>query len=252
MRNLRFSRLSLQWKILLSTSVAITVLLAVTGWVFLSNAMYTTSQSLEAEVQTSFQAYQSLWQSRAAQLSSVSLILSGMSDVRAAFGTGDEATIRDTAGELWSRMAHENAMFQVTDPQGRVIASLGSGPTAAPREDAASVRALVGVALADWRRRNMPDAAVVPGDPEIYLKALEDETRQIRIKGLKTKRAEPYFFGIDEIYIPLTTLAGHEASRRGAVQDAVHNMEQQRIVLEQMLSLRLHLDPCGEGMAHCE
>ena len=141
MRSFRSSGLSLQWKILLSTSVAITVLLAVTGWVFLSNAMYTTSQSLEAEVQTSFQAYQSLWQSRAAQLSSVSLILSGMSDVRAAFGTGDAATIRDTAVELWSRMAHDNAMFQVTDPQGKVIASLGVAPISAPREDAASVRA---------------------------------------------------------------------------------------------------------------
>jgi signal transduction histidine kinase len=141
MRYLRFSRLSLQWRILLSTSVAITALLAVTGWMVLNNAMYTTSQILEEEVQTSFHSYQSLWQSRAAQLSSVSLILSGMSDVRAAFGTGDAATIRDTAGELWSRISHDNAMFLVTNPQGNVIASLGGVPIAAPSEDAASVRA---------------------------------------------------------------------------------------------------------------
>src|SRR5215471_21410055 len=105
MRGFRFSRLSLRWKVLLSTSVAITVLFAVTGWIVLSNTMRTTSQSLEDEVQTSFHAYQSLCQSRAAQLSSISLILSGMSDVRAAFGTGDEATIRDTASELWSRIS---------------------------------------------------------------------------------------------------------------------------------------------------
>jgi hypothetical protein len=39
--------------------------------------------------------------------------------------------------------------------------------------------------------------AVPYRDPDTYLKALEDETRQIRIKGLRTKRAEPYFFGID-------------------------------------------------------
>jgi formylglycine-generating enzyme required for sulfatase activity len=71
--------------------------------------------------------------------------------------------------------------------------------------DAASVRALVGEALSDWRRRHMPAKAVPAGDPETYLKALEDDTRQIRIKALRTKRAEPYFFGIAEIYIPLTT-----------------------------------------------
>jgi signal transduction histidine kinase len=141
MSGLRFSRLSLQWKILLSTSAAITVLFAVTGWIVLNNTMQTTSKSLEEEVQTSFQAYESLWRSRAEQLSSISLILSGMSDVRAAFGTGDEVTIRDTAGELWSRISHDNAMFLVTDPQGRVIASLGGVPIAAPGEDSASVRA---------------------------------------------------------------------------------------------------------------
>src|SRR5205823_3632953 len=101
----------------------------------------TTSQSLDAEVQTSFQAYQSLWQSRAARLSSISSILSGMSDVRAAFGTGDEATIRDTASELWSRISRENAMFLIATPAGRVIASLGGAPIAAPGEDAAIVRA---------------------------------------------------------------------------------------------------------------
>src|SRR5450432_2646848 len=141
MRHFRFSHLSLQWKILVSASVAITVLLALTGWMVLSNAMYTTSQSLEEEVHTSFQAYESLWKSRADQLSSVSLILSGMSDVRAAFGTGDEATIRDTAGELWSRISHDNAIFLVTDPQGNTIASLGGAPISAPHEDSAGVRA---------------------------------------------------------------------------------------------------------------
>ena len=135
MKTFQFSRLPLQWKVLLSTSVAITVLFAITGWMVLSNVLQTTSQSLQDEVQTSFHAYESLWRSRAAQLSSVSLILSGMSDVRAAFGTGDEATIRDTAGELWSRISHDNAMFLVTDPRGRLITSLGGAAIAAPNQD---------------------------------------------------------------------------------------------------------------------
>ena len=102
--------------------------------------------------------------------------------------------------------------------------------------DVASLRPLVSEALAEWRRRHNPTLAPVAWqDPETYLKALEDDTRQIRITGLATKRAEPYVFGIDEIYIPLTTLASHEMSRKGAVQD----MDQQRrIVLEQTLSHR--------------
>ncbi len=127
MNGFSFSRLSLLWKILLSTSVAITLLFAATGWIVENDALDTTSRSLEGEVQASFQAYQSLWRSRADKLASVSLILSTMSDVRAAFGTGDPATIRDTASELWST-ASENALLLVADPRGRLIASVGAVP----------------------------------------------------------------------------------------------------------------------------
>jgi signal transduction histidine kinase len=130
-----FSRLSLLWKILLSTSVAITLLFALTGWIVQRNAIQTTSSTLEDEVGASFQAYESLWKSRADLLRSVSLILSTMSDVRAAFGTRDPATIRDTAGELWTRLSYENAVFLVTDARGKVIASLGRLPDASLRQD---------------------------------------------------------------------------------------------------------------------
>lgn len=123
-----FLRLTLLWKILLSTSVAITLIFALTGWLVVNHTARTTSSSLEDEVKASFQVYRSLWESKAQRLSSVSLILSAMSDVRAAFSTGDEATIRDTAGELWSRISEDNAIFLVTDPRGRVIASLGGQP----------------------------------------------------------------------------------------------------------------------------
>jgi len=44
-----FSRLSLLWKILLSTSVAITLFVRVTGWIVEKNALDTTSHSLEEE-----------------------------------------------------------------------------------------------------------------------------------------------------------------------------------------------------------
>src|SRR3569832_2074212 len=50
-----------------------------------------------------------------------------MSDVRAAFNAQDRATIRDTAGELWTRISESAALFLVTDPRGNAIAALGGG-----------------------------------------------------------------------------------------------------------------------------
>ena len=121
----RLSRVSLLWRILLSTSIAVTLLFGVTGWIVQDNATRATSQSLDEEVRASFQAYDSLWRSRSDMLASVSLVVSRMSDVRAAFNTGDAATIRDTARELWDKISREDAIFLVTDPRGKVIASLG-------------------------------------------------------------------------------------------------------------------------------
>ncbi len=123
-----FSKLSLLWKTLLSTSIAITLLFAVTVWIVQHHVVQSTSESLEDEVRASFRAYESLWRAHADKLASISLILSTMSDVRAAFTTGDEATIRDTAAELWNRVSEDNAIFLVTDPNGGLITSLGGKP----------------------------------------------------------------------------------------------------------------------------
>ncbi|MBS1854759.1 MAG: HAMP domain-containing protein [Acidobacteria bacterium] len=120
-----FSRLSLLTKVMLSTSVAITLLFALTGEIVLRQVTQTMSQTLEEEVQASFRSYVSLWKARTELLSSVSQILAGMPDVRASFGTGDEATIRDTAGDLWSKISSLSGVFLVADPSGRVVSSLG-------------------------------------------------------------------------------------------------------------------------------
>src|SRR5215471_2496258 len=120
-----FSRLSLLTKVMLSTSVAITILFGVTGEIVLRHITQTMSQSLEDEVQASLHSYTSLWKSRTELLSSVSLIIAGMPDVRGAFKTGDEATIRDSAGELWSKISSLSGIFLVTNPTGKVITSLG-------------------------------------------------------------------------------------------------------------------------------
>ncbi len=121
----RFSRLSLLTKILLSTSVSITILFAITGQIVLHNITRTMSDSLQHEVNDSFRAYKSLWKARADLLSSVSRIMSDMSDVRAAFSTGDRATIQDSLGELWRKISDDSAFFLVTDPEGKLIVSLG-------------------------------------------------------------------------------------------------------------------------------
>lgn len=114
---------------MLSTSIAITLLFAVTVWIVQDYVVKSASESLEDEVRASFRAYDSLWRAHADKLASISLILSTMSDVRAAFTTGDKATIRDTAAQLWNLVSENNAIFLVTDPDGGVITSLGGNPS---------------------------------------------------------------------------------------------------------------------------
>src|SRR5947209_9140437 len=99
--------LSLLWRILLSTSIAVTALFALTGWMVQTYAVRVSQRNLEEEVRTSLEAYQALWSSRAHTVAAVSGIISSMSDVRAAFMTGDRATIRDTAEQLWSQVSEQ-------------------------------------------------------------------------------------------------------------------------------------------------
>jgi signal transduction histidine kinase len=120
-----FRNIPLFWRVFLSTSLAITVILALTGWAVQTYAVRVSGQSLEQEVSTNLQTSEALWATRVRTLASISRIISSMSDVRAAFMTRDEATIRDTAQELWGRVSEENASFIVLDPTGKTIASLG-------------------------------------------------------------------------------------------------------------------------------
>ncbi len=137
---MRFSRLSLLWKILIPTSLVMTLSFAIAGWLIQRDVVRASYASVEEEAKASFQAYESLWKERANRLGAISEILSTMSDVRAAFNTRDAATIRDTAGELWSRVSKEDAFFLVADGQGRVVASLGQTASFAPNDDLPMVR----------------------------------------------------------------------------------------------------------------
>jgi signal transduction histidine kinase len=116
---------SLAWRILVPASIAITLLFAITGWAVQDYAARVSQNSLEAEVKISLRAYEALWAGRVDDLAAISRVMSSMSDVRAAFMTHDSATIRDTAGQLWSQVSAQDASFLVLDPAGIVIASLG-------------------------------------------------------------------------------------------------------------------------------
>src|SRR5579871_2239477 len=96
--------------------------------------------------------------------------------------------------------------------------------------DAASVRPLVSEALAQWRLKHH-SAAAAARDPDPYLQALEADARKIRITSLATKRSEPYVFDVDEIYIPLSTVAIRDES-------APREEQEHRVVLQQAMSQR--------------
>jgi signal transduction histidine kinase len=123
-------RPSVLWKILFSTTSIVTVVLAFTAWLVQKQTVTALTRDLQAAIDGGFESYEALWKERADSLRSIGAVFSTMSDVRAAFQTNDRATIRDTAGEMWSRISQSSAIFLVTDPQGQVIASLGGLPVA--------------------------------------------------------------------------------------------------------------------------
>lgn len=120
-----FRHVSLLWRILLSTSLAVGALLGVTGWLVQAYAVRLSEQSVEDEIRVTLEAFKARWNDQTRNLASLNRIISSMSDVRAAFQTRDRATIRDTAQELWSRVSQENVVFLVLSPNGEELASLG-------------------------------------------------------------------------------------------------------------------------------
>jgi signal transduction histidine kinase len=120
-------RLTLLARIWLSTSVLLTVLFGFTGYVLQQQMLTTTNRTLQDEARTSFQAYDSLWRSRSETLASVAAVLSSMPNVRLAFQTMHQPTIRDAAGEIWVKVSdtvRESAFFVVADPRGNTVTAL--------------------------------------------------------------------------------------------------------------------------------
>jgi signal transduction histidine kinase len=116
----------LRWRIFLATSTLVTVLFGVAGWSLERYALQVAARSVQDEMQASIHAYEAIWKTKTDSLATSTALMSAMSDVRAAFMTRDRETIRDSAQELWSRVSNQPALFQVLDPEGRLISSLGS------------------------------------------------------------------------------------------------------------------------------
>ena len=122
----RFGILTRLW---LSTAILLTTMFGTAAWVVQRHAAETALLSHNDEVAASFQAYESVWRARQEMLGATSQIISSLPNVRAAFGTHDVATIRDSATEVWETVkqrAEEGSFFIVTDPNGTIIAALAS------------------------------------------------------------------------------------------------------------------------------
>jgi signal transduction histidine kinase len=126
MKNL-FGRMPLAWRVFIATSITITLLFVLAGVILQNYALSVADQSVRAEIRASIQTYEALWKARTQVLSAATALMGAMSDVRAAFTTRDERTIRDSAEDLWARISDQSAAFVVLDPEGQVITSLGSG-----------------------------------------------------------------------------------------------------------------------------
>lgn len=137
---MNFISRSLLLKLLLLASLILTIIFAATGYLLERRISAQTSRTVEAEVQGSFQAYESLWHERTLRLGQISKVISRMADVRAAFTTGDAATIQDTADELQNYISSAHTFFAVTDGSGKIIACAGGLAVFHPNQDLPFIR----------------------------------------------------------------------------------------------------------------
>jgi signal transduction histidine kinase len=129
-------RVSLLAKIYLATAVSVTLFFAAAGWFFLYQASAALHSGVEQEVRAGLATVDASFESRTERLATASALLASMSDIRAALGTRDTATIRDATAEFWARAQAGSgqiapAAFAVADPRGLVLASVaGQAPSA--------------------------------------------------------------------------------------------------------------------------
>jgi signal transduction histidine kinase len=119
------SRLPIQWRVFLCSSITITILFALVGWGMQRYALSVADESVRTELRASVRVYEGLWKARTQLLSATTALMAAMPNVRAAFSTQDAKTIRDVVEDLWSRVSDQSAVFLVLSGDGRLITSLG-------------------------------------------------------------------------------------------------------------------------------
>lgn len=115
--------ISLRWRVFAATSITVTLLFAVTGWLLQQYSISVADESVRAEIRASNQAYEAVWSAKTRVLSATSALLASMSDVRAAFLTRDQRTIQDFTREVWSRVPEHAGTFLVLNAEGRIVSS---------------------------------------------------------------------------------------------------------------------------------
>lgn len=120
---MNFRRISLLWKIWLSTSVALTAMFVAMG-VFLERSVQeTATSSVQEEVRGSSKTYRALWEARAEQLASLAEVLGNMPVVQKAALTRDPQVI-PAAMELWERATAQlksPSFLLITDAEGEIL-----------------------------------------------------------------------------------------------------------------------------------
>lgn len=118
---MNFRRLSLLWKIWLSTSVALTAMFVVMGFFLERSVRQTAAASLQDEVQSNSKTYQALWRARAEQLESLATTLSTIPVMRKA-STSPDAEVAQSLGNTWRKAVGDRAeqsFLLITDPYGQ-------------------------------------------------------------------------------------------------------------------------------------
>ena len=59
-----FGKMPLQWRVFVATSITVTLLFVLAGWVLQNYALSVADQSVRAEIRASIQAYEALWKAR--------------------------------------------------------------------------------------------------------------------------------------------------------------------------------------------
>ncbi|MCC6394962.1 MAG: sensor histidine kinase [Bryobacterales bacterium] len=144
-------RISLLWKIWLSTSVALTAMFALMGYLVQESVQYTATRSLQEEVQSSAKAYQALWEERAEVLETLARVLSGMPATLSALerGRGDA---RESVAEVWNRAlgkARAHSFILLSGARGELV-------TVVPRDSVIPSNVPV---LVEHARRYFPQQA---------------------------------------------------------------------------------------------